>query len=249
MKIDKERVKKSFSDSAKHYDRHADLQHEVMSKLFGRVSVQPKWVLDVGSGTGTLVGLLAEKYPEADVVGLDIAIGMLEVALAKNYKNNVRFLQGDGEALPFDSGQFDLVVSSLALQWMDPEKVFIEAARVLKPGGSFYFSTFGPKTLAELKQAGLSVNDFPAENELKRVLSHQFAGVELKAELLTRNYKDIFELFHYLKEIGAQNPWDVGRKGLTSRRKLAKMFVPENKGLDVSYEVYFGSCLVKEAVI
>jgi malonyl-CoA O-methyltransferase len=242
MRIDKEKIKRSFSKSAAHYDDHADVQKEMMSRLSSLISGDFKRILDVGSGTGTFVKMLSKKYRCSQVVGIDIAPGMVKTASSKIEEKSSSFLIGDGEALPFKESEFDLVVSNASLQWMDPEKVFSEVARVLQPQGSFYFTTFGPATLCELKKVGLSVNDFPQKHELEKFLSNHFKKVEITNEIVTRRYADVFELFFYLKEIGAQNPIDVRSKGLLTRNKIASLFSDCKEGINLSYEIYFGMC-------
>ena len=65
-----------------------------------------------------------------------------------------RFVCGDLNALPLAGVSFDLVWSNLALQWInDLPRAFAEVRRVMKVGGLFMFSTFGPDTLKELRAA------------------------------------------------------------------------------------------------
>jgi len=242
MTNNKQKIKENFSKSAKDYDQYADLQQEVLKNLFVSLKSNYQHILDIGAGTGTLIGMISKKFPAAKIEGIDIAKGMVEVAKSKIKEPNVLFQQGDGEALPSKSEHFDLVVSSLALQWMDPAKVFAEVARVLKPKGSFYFSTFGPATLGEIKRAGFSINDFPAKDKLEQMLSKHFSRVEVRQEVVVKNYQDVFELFFYLKQIGAQNPANIRNKGLMTKNKLKAMFFASKNGIDVSYEIYYGSC-------
>jgi malonyl-CoA O-methyltransferase len=241
MRPDKEKIRDSFSKSAPNYDRHAGMQKDMLENLFFRLSRKCQRILDIGSGTGTLVKKIAAKYPHSEVVGLDLAPGMVEVARTKVSEKNVEFLVGDGESLPFNNQEFDLVVSSASLQWMDPRKVFAEVERVLKPGGNFQFTTFGPATLCELKEAGLSVNEFPDENHLKKLLGSYFDRGEVAGELVSKYYNDIFELIGYLREIGAQVPGEVRNRGLLSREKLVSLLSDKRPGIEVSYEIYYGS--------
>lgn len=92
-------------------------------------------VLDVGCGTGAVLELLNGEYPNKRLVGLDLTPGMIDVARAKQL-DNVRFVVGDAEALPFGSQSFDTVLCSNSFHhYPHPEKFFSEAARVLRPGG------------------------------------------------------------------------------------------------------------------
>lgn len=92
-------------------------------------------VLDVGCGTGAVLELLNGEYPNKRLVGLDLTPGMIDVARAKQL-DNVRFVVGDAEALPFGSQSFDAVLCSNSFHhYPHPEKFFSEAVRVLRPGG------------------------------------------------------------------------------------------------------------------
>ncbi|HEX6989235.1 MAG TPA: class I SAM-dependent methyltransferase [Bacillota bacterium] len=94
-------------------------------------------VLDVGCGPGRLLLHLAPRFDEA--AGVDLSAGMLaraaEHARAAG-RDQIRFVQGDARALPFDDGSFDLVVSSLVVFLLeDPAAAVAELARVTVPGG------------------------------------------------------------------------------------------------------------------
>ena len=86
---------------------------------------------------------------------MDIAPGMLERARRQSrWLRRFARVRADAYSLPFRDGAFELVFSSLMLQWCDDlDAVFAEIARVLAPGGLLLFSTFGPGTLAELREA------------------------------------------------------------------------------------------------
>jgi ubiquinone/menaquinone biosynthesis C-methylase UbiE len=79
------------------------------------------------------------------VVAADIAPGMLERAKQQSrWLRRFARVRADAYALPFGDASFDLVFSSLMLQWCDDlDAVFAEIARVLKPGGLLLFSTSG----------------------------------------------------------------------------------------------------------
>jgi SAM-dependent methyltransferase len=100
-------------------------------------------VLDAGCGGGGMPLSFAE---EADyVVGIDLVnrFGQAGVTLAdQRITRNLRFLQADGQALPFPDATFDWVFSHAVIEHVkDAPRYLREAARVLKPGGSMYLST------------------------------------------------------------------------------------------------------------
>ena len=91
--------------------------------------------LDVGCGTGPVIALLAEKYPEKHFVGLDITPAMINAAQAKGL-SNAEFVVGDAEDLPFDDSSFDAVLCSNSFHhYPNPEAFLREARRVLRSGG------------------------------------------------------------------------------------------------------------------
>ena len=131
---------KEFTEAARVYESgHAGI-YEICKddypQMFEELQREPfEDVLDVGCGTGAVLELLNGEYPNKRLVGLDLTPGMIDVARAKQL-DNVRFVVGDAEALPFGSQSFDAVLCSNSFHhYPHPEKFFSEAARVLRPGG------------------------------------------------------------------------------------------------------------------
>ena len=92
-------------------------------------------VLDCGCGTGPMLELLHDKYPDKHYVGLDLTPEMIHVAQAKNL-SNTEFLVGDSENLPFDEGTFDAIICSNSFHhYPNPQNFFNSAYRVLRRGG------------------------------------------------------------------------------------------------------------------
>jgi ubiquinone/menaquinone biosynthesis C-methylase UbiE len=97
----------------------------------------PGRILDLGTGTGVVAIALVERYPEAEVVGIDISPGMIEEARHKvppELAGRVAFEVGDAAALDFRDGEFELVVLSNMIPFFD------ELARVVAPGGTLALS-------------------------------------------------------------------------------------------------------------
>jgi SAM-dependent methyltransferase len=112
----------------------------VAESLLDAAGVRSDWrVLDVATGPGYVAERAAARG--AQVVGIDIAEGMLE--LARRRVGGVELLRADAEQLPFDDACFDSVVGGFVVNHLpDPPRALAEAARVLVPGGQVAFSVW-----------------------------------------------------------------------------------------------------------
>lgn len=119
--------------------RGADAQQHAMRRAFLHEIPFPQeaQVLDVGCGTGVLTRVLACWTNVASVVGVDPAPALLSKARAAAVDMpNVRFEEGDGRSLPFESATFDTVTADSMLSHVPgPEQAIAEAFRVLRAGG------------------------------------------------------------------------------------------------------------------
>ena len=100
----------------------------------------PQRVLDLGTGTGSAALIVARRFPEADVTGVDLADGMLAEARQKitpELASRVRFEKGDAARLEYPDGAFDLVTLANMIPF------FEELARLVAPGGSIVFAFSG----------------------------------------------------------------------------------------------------------
>jgi ubiquinone/menaquinone biosynthesis C-methylase UbiE len=132
----------AFDDRAPGYDDgwQGRLHHEIADRavaLLPPAAEAPGSVLDVGCGTGYLLGQLARRWPATDrFVGVDPAPAMVDAAVARGGDPRVRFSAGVAERLPHPDGAFDLVVSTTSFDhWADQPAGLAECARVLAPGG------------------------------------------------------------------------------------------------------------------
>ena len=99
----------------------------------------PRHVLDLGTGTGRIAQIVARRFPEADVVGVDLSPKMIEVA--RERVPEARFEVADGQRLPYPDGAFDFVTLGNVIPFFD------ELARVTAPAGRVLFSfSLGERT-------------------------------------------------------------------------------------------------------
>jgi malonyl-CoA O-methyltransferase len=265
-KIDRSKVRKAFDKGSCRYEDTVIVQKLVIEKILSNlaeISPQhfPRRILDVGAGTGMLLRSLRKSFPEAFLVGLDLAPGMGVTAMDSLKKNrNLLYVEGDAEYLPFAEGAFDLVVSTSTFQWLALlGKAFSEAKRVLAPGGTFLFALFGEGTLHELKSSYRSA--LLAENAIDKDRSHNFfsrdvvekdlyeagfSGINVENYFEKEYYPDVSSFLRALKGIGAGTAASLPAEGLGGKRIITKMteFYQSNfsdeRGVPVSYEVIHG---------
>lgn len=242
--INPQQVGRAFGRSAETYDAHAVLQREVADRLDAHLEfskIKPQRMLDIGCGTGYFGRLLHKRFPKAHLTAMDIAHGMLLSARAGHprrmpWKGGAAYARGDAARLPFADASFDLVGSSLAMQWVrDPEKMLAEMRRVLAPGGLMVLSTFGRRTLGELRQSLASLSPdyaglvlpFPDVTSLGDALMK--LPVELPVtdtDLFNVTYPDPMALVRELKGLGASSSAIRNRPlGLYGRKLLRHLEV------------------------
>ncbi len=250
--LDKKRVAQSFSRAAASYDSVAGLQRDLGGQLLQKIptDINPQRILDLGSGTGFFTGKLQTQFPSAQVIGLDIAQGMLE--FSRSNQPQLDWVCGDAEQLPLATNSIDLIFSSLAVQWCSNlSQLMREIARVLMPGGVLVLATLGPRTLYELKAAWRQVDSFVHVNQFASLeaLGHavEAAGLELKSNESAEPvlyYDKLNELTRELKSLGAHNVNAGQPQGLTGRAraqqfKAAYESLRCSQGLPASYEVFY----------
>ena len=232
--LDTAAVRRSFDRAAPTFDAAAVLHAEVRGNLLARLDftkLAPRVVIDAGAGTGHGARALKQRYPNAQVIAVDLSQRMLQVA-ARRRSWLVPFMRVCAHAgrLPFADGSIDLIVSNLMLPWCSPDDVLAECRRVLAPRGLLSFTTFGPDTLRELRDAWAQVDKadhvggFIDMHDIGDALVRSgFASPVLDVERFTLQYRDVRQIAADLKATGSRNPTFGRPKGLASRRKLAAL--------------------------
>jgi SAM-dependent methyltransferase len=138
-------VRKQFDAIAGSWDTLRDPTHLApYEAALGAVDPAPYHALDLGTGTGQGAFAIARRFPQTQVVGVDLAEGMVAEArrnMPGELAERIRFESGDASALPFADGSFELVAHANMIPFFD------ELTRVLAPGGQVVFAfSLGPGT-------------------------------------------------------------------------------------------------------
>ncbi len=266
FELDRRSLVRAFHRAAPDYDAAARLQRQTRLELLGRLEyfrLEPGCILDLGAGPGQAAIALQRAHPGAQVLALDIAFGMLQCLPPRRWPWSAAVperLCADALALPLRAGSVDLVFSNLMLQWCErPDQVFLEVARVLRPGGLLLFSSFGPGTLEELRTAWSAVDDavhvseFPTLQQLGAALLA--AGLEspvIDGDEQVLHYPDAYALMRELKQVGAHNAARARPRGLTGRHRMQGMIDAYERmrlepGLPARYEVLYGAAFGAQA--
>jgi ubiquinone/menaquinone biosynthesis C-methylase UbiE len=133
-----------------HYDRFLGprIFHDFADDLAGRVAeLTPGSVLELAAGTGIVTRRLRDALPaDCPLIASDLNPPMLEVAKSK-FKSDekLHFEPADAMNLPYEDSSFDAVACQFGVMFFpEKQRSFEEVQRVLKPGGSYIFSVWGP---------------------------------------------------------------------------------------------------------
>ena len=149
--MDKSKMIRNFSRSARFYDDYADAQRLSALKLLSQLGLRRfQNILEIGCGTGSYSYLLRKKFDQALLKSVDISEKMIEVAREKLKGEKIEFIVGDAECMDLGSG-YDLITSNACFQWFENvQRAVIRYREMLKKDGQISFSIFGPGTFSEL---------------------------------------------------------------------------------------------------
>lgn len=235
---DSRQIRRAFARAADGYDAAAALQHEVEARLLESLEHLgdrvPARALDLGCGPGRAAAVLKKRWPNAEVIATDVAMPMLAQARRRaGWWRPFRLVCADAAALPFADGCLDVVFSSLCLQWTeDLPATLAELRRVLRPDGLLLFSTFGPDTLIELREA-FAAADASAPHvspfaQIQRVgdalMAAGFRDPVLDRDHFDLTWPDVPALMRELRAIGATNALAARRRTLTGKARMRRVF-------------------------
>lgn len=221
---EQQKIQTCFSNSAQTYRNGAQLQHRVGQTCISKLSQNHyQQILDLGCGPG----LFAPKLQSltSQFVSLDLSKSMLATNPSFGFK-----IQGDSHKLPFQKNSFELVFSSLMIQWCDIETVLEQVYEVLKPGGQAVISTLVSGTLIELQQAWSAVDNDTHIHQYSTLtdvegLVNSGAWRKSNTELatITLEFDSVLSLAKELKLLGANFVKNRKNKGLVTKNKWQAM--------------------------
>lgn len=199
--INKELVKKRFSNSLRTYTEAAVVQKS-MAKTLAELIPHKNYdsILEIGCGTGFVTEILVEtlKFRCYDTVDM---VGGCEKFI-KNICADINFINADIENYLPDK-KYDLVISNAALQWLEDFESFLKLMRnFIKPDGIFAFTVFGRNNFRELNFcAGLR---YYSIFELKSILKN-YKIVKIFEDEIILHFNSPKEALLHIKNTGANS--------------------------------------------
>lgn len=257
--MNKFKIQSRFSGAVESYNAAAKVQLQAIDltmQCMHQLSIDTdarKRVLDLGSGTGLAAHKIHQQFAGCEYFALDLSLPMLKYA-RQSCENSYASICADATSLPLQNQRFDLILSNSMFQWCeDLSLAFSECRRILCESGTLVFSTFGPATLKELREAfsivdtQSHVGQFASINEVRKALDCAgFDQIECHSVLLEQNYKKPIDLLRDLKAVGA-NYYQNSPDNLYGKTKFLKMLAHYPASSDhqeiypATYEVIYGT--------
>ncbi|MBB2204326.1 dethiobiotin synthase [Gluconacetobacter takamatsuzukensis] len=252
MTMRKQHIAARFG-AAETYDDAARVQRLVAGRLAERIAatgVRPARILEVGCGTGFLSSHLRRLFPDAELTVSDLAPEMRDRARRRldgmPGQGALHALVLDAEAPETAGGGYDLICSSLSMQWFtDRAATLARLAAMLAPGGMLAFSTLCAGSFAEWRRvhaaAGLdcAIPPYQAPAQLEEEWPRAGQGLWQEETILDRP-ETALAFVRELRQIGASLPREGTRPVApgTMRRLLRALETPS--GVTTTYRVGYG---------
>ncbi len=204
---------------------------------------------------------LAARIAHANTGFVDsLVIDFNKGSLAPDKMGNVQFCSllesdapGVGILSTYTDQSLDCVVVNLQLSWLDFQALISELRRLLRPGGSLYFSAFGPDTLGEIYNGWVKVDDLPHVHPFvdmhylgDALLKAGFIQPIVDADWIYVDYPGLDVVIEDLKQEGFANILSDRRKTLTGVQRFRKFNEEVNNvakngdKINITYEIIYG---------
>jgi len=226
-----ERPAAVWSSGGRQYDEISRGIADSLEHCVLRLNPRPgERILDLSTGTGWTSRLVARRG--ATVIGVDIAGDLLEAAREKANAEGlpITYQIGDAEDLPFETGTFDAVVSTVGIMFASrPEEAAAELARVVRKGGRIALTTWSSDST--VFQMFLVMKRYmPAPSGPAPRSPFEWGDVKRLRALLGSAFSLRFEKgVSYYREPSAEAAWDTFSTGYGPTRTLAANLEPERR--------------------
>lgn len=249
MQLDKRQIQRQFNRSAPSYDSVSGMQREIIERLLPKEFPHSAMsILDAGCGTGYALNRIAKLVPNAELIGIDLAPNMLEIA--KEVCPSANLYLGDLERLPIENGSQNTVISSSAIQWCDAPIAVEEFNRCLCTGGNLLLSTFTRGTLSSWRalwgrsnqQRFLAIEDFAELFDENR-----WQDIRIWQQEFVQSFTSFSEAVASIRDLGAGDASPKRATQLMTRSKLALVkqradkLIEQYGCIDLTYHVAFVS--------
>ena len=258
--LDLEQLPRRLAKTSQTYARHAVAQQEITSRALERLNYikhQPTKILDVSLHPLQSEQRLRQHFPKAHYVAATPCLVELQQRKRSFFKKPFSVAMPIGQ-LPFTESCVDFIFMSLTLLWTnDWPQLLRDCYRVLKPQGMLLFTTLGPDTLQELRQAFVVIDQ--AEHVHRCVDMHDIGDVLLKVgfenpvmdvEHVQFRYKKFSQLVADIKLSGSNNLSLTRQRGLLTPRQWTKITDQYSKladgQLNATFEFVYGHAWVGE---
>lgn len=242
-------VMRDFNRSAANYDNVATLQKQVAERLFllAKEFLNNCEVLDSGCGTGFLAKFCNENNISTNITGLDLAYNMCQLAKA----TSMQVVNSDFETMPFSDAAFDILFSSMALQWSkDFACSLSEIRRVLKKDGVVFLALVLDGSLVEIERCfnllgkKQAVYKFMKLNEIKASVKNAgFKITSYEVVNLKQYFLSVQDLLNSIRGVGAsyKNTGSsgnyLGKQFVRDFEAVYKKSFEDRQGLPLSWNI------------
>ncbi len=227
---------RSFGNAASTYDHSSHVQQIAANHLISYLPIStPSTILEIGCGTGHLTSHLCSRYPDAQITVTDISHSMLKQCQAKHgHHPNLHFALMNGED-PHSSMPYDLIVSSMVVQWFKEPLVGMDRLRhLLTPGGFFYYATLGRQSFWQWSTC-LAALDLPSG-----IIPIPTWPNQLHDEMIAVKYENGYDFLRSLKAIGAHQPRFDYRPLTLAKIKILCRYYDQHYNGQIDWHLVYG---------
>lgn len=240
-----------FDQAARSFSSACFIHDEARRRLLDRMDglrIESGTFVDLGCALAESARELKRRFPEARVVALDSSLQMLRRAVPGEFAR----IAGDVTSLPFPDRSVELLFANMVLPWARPDRFFAEARRVLGATGVLMFSSLGPDSLKELRQAWARADDaihvhgfFDVQTLGDLAVAAGLEEPVLDVDRLKVSYAELSAAIRDLRATGSTNTAGGRRRGLTGRgrwhRFVEALWQDQGEGrLGLTVELIFG---------